>query len=171
MRMRQPFFVRSPQIWASFASLIMASLLPSAASAQLSSDEDAPIDITGDTAEFQDNKAIWKGNVRVRQGESLLTSKTLTANLNDDGEIVTIIAIGDVKYSNGSEAITGERGRYDEASRTITIYDNVVVTQGRQVMAAGAVTYWIDTGRVQFAPAEGERVRGIFYTKDVEGQS
>lgn len=139
-----------------------------AAHAQLSASSEEPIDIMGDTAEFQDNLAVWTGNVRVVQGEAILTTERLEAELNDEGEFQTIRAIGAVRYSNGKEAITGERAVYNELERAITISDNVIVTQGKQVMSAGAVIYWIDSGKVKFAPEPGKRIRGIFYTNGGE---
>ena len=147
-------------------TMVLAGFTLSPATAQLTADSNEPIDITGDSAEFQDNVAVWTGNVRIVQGESILTADRLEANLSDEGEFQSITALGSVRYSNGSEAITGERADYDETSRSITISENVIVTQGKQVMSAGAVTYWIDSGRVKFAPAPGKRVRGIFYTGD-----
>ena len=134
------------------------------AHAQLAPSSDEPIDITGDAAEFQDNVAVWTGNVRVVQGEAILTTERLEATLNDEGEFQSIQAIGAVRYSNGKEAITGDRADYSEQERAITISENVIVTQGKQIMSAGAVTYWIDTGKVKFAPEPGKRIRGIFYT-------
>ena len=139
--------------------------------AQLVSDSDLPIDITGDAAEFFDERAIWTGNVRVVQGEAVLTSTRLEADLDDEGDFETITAIGNVRYSNGTEAITGEHAVYNETDRTITMTENVIVTQGKQILAAGKVVYWIDTGKVQFFPEDGKRIRGIFYTNDDADQS
>ncbi len=138
------------------------------AHAQLAPSSDEPIDITGDAAEFQDNIAVWTGNVRVVQGEAILTTERLEATMNDEGEFQSIQAIGAVRYSNGKEAITGDRADYSEKDRAITISDNVIVTQGKQIMSAGAVTYWIDTGKIKFAPEPGKRIRGIFYTESEE---
>lgn len=154
-----------------FALFSAAVLIAPPAAAQLIAESDAPIDITGDSAEFQDDFAVWTGNVSVVQGEGVLTTKRLEATLSEEGDFETIVAIGDVRYSNGSEAITGERGVYDGTARTITISENVIVTQGQQVMAAGQVVYWVDTGRVQFFPEAGRRIRGIFYTQSNEEQS
>ncbi|MCK5749786.1 MAG: hypothetical protein KAH44_26460, partial [Oricola sp.] len=136
----------------------------SAASAQLiaAGDSKEPIDITSDTAEFQDNHAVWTGNVRVVQGEAILTSERLEAELNDDGDFETITAIGAVRYSNGKEAITGERAVFNDVERTIVMTENVIVTQGKQVMSAGKITYWVDTGKVLFTPEPGKRIRGLF---------
>jgi len=136
-----------------------------AASAQLAATSDEPVDITGDAAEFQEGRAVWTGHVRVVQGEAILTTERLEAELSDEGDFQTITAIGAVRYSNGKQAITGERAIFDDAARTITIFDHVIVTQGKQVMSAGKVTYWVDTGKVKFAPDAGKRIRGIFYTK------
>ncbi len=147
--------------------LSIGALLASAtgAFAQLIADSDEPIDITGDTAEFQDEKAIWSGNVRVVQGEGILTTERLEATLTDDGAVETIIAIGSVRYSNGKETITGERAVFNDGAQTITMTENVLVIQGKQVMSAGKVTYWVETGKVLFAPEPGKRIRGLFYTK------
>ena len=83
------------------------------AAAQLTAESDEPIDITGDAAEFQDNKAIWTGNVRVVQEDAVLTTDRLVARLDDEGDIQSITAAGNVRYSNGKEAITGEKGYYN----------------------------------------------------------
>jgi len=152
-------------------AIAIVSLIAQPTLAQLVAESDLPIDITGDTAEFQDNLAIWTGNVRVLQGEGILTTDRLEADLSEEGDFDDIRAIGSVRYSNGNEAITGERAFFDNVARTITITENVIVTQGKQVMSAGAVTYWIDTGKVKFLPEPGKRIRGIFYTGSEEEQT
>lgn len=146
------------------ASMLGLILVTGAAHAQLSADSNAPIDITGESAEFQDNTAVWTGNVRVVQEDSILTAKKLEAALNDDGDFTSITATGDVRFSNGKEAITGKRAVFDNNARTITMFDDVIVTQGKQVMSAGSVIYWVDSGKVKFLPASGQRIRGVFYT-------
>lgn len=144
---------------------VFLTMTSGAASAQLAASSDEPVDITGDAAEFQEGRAVWTGHVRVVQGEAILTTERLEAELSEEGDFETITAIGAVRYSNGKQAITGERAIFNDAARTITILDDVIVTQGKQVMSAGKVTYWIDTGKVKFAPEAGKRIRGIFYTK------
>lgn len=150
---------------------LLASAALSGAKAQLVAESGEPIDITGDTAEFQDNLAVWTGNVRVVQGEAILTTERLEAVLLDDGGFETITAIGSVRYSNGKEAITGERAVFDDQARTITMTEDVIVTQGKQVLSAGKVTYWVDTGKVLFTPEPGRRIRGLFFTKSEDEQS
>lgn len=125
---------------------------------------DAPTYISSERWELTEKRSQWDGNVRIAQGKAILTANTLVGSLDDAGEVVEAIATGAVRYSNGEQAIAGKRGVYSRASRTITITDEVIVTQGKNVFTAGKATYWIDTGKVVFAPAAGKRVRGIFYT-------
>ena len=151
------------------AATLLLGWQPVAAQLIAAGDSNEPIDITGDTAEFQDNNAVWTGNVRVVQGLAILTSERLEAVLTDEGDFETITAIGSVRYSNGEEAITGERAVFNNKARTIVMTDNVIVTQGKQVMSAGKITYWVDTGKVLFTPEAGKRIRGLFFTgKDNE---
>lgn len=126
---------------------------------------DAPIDITGDRLEIVDDVATWTGNVRAVQGEAILTAETLVADLDEDGSFTEIRASGTVRYSNGKEAITGKVGVYNASTRTITISEDVVLTQGDQVMTGGQLVYWVDSKKVLFTAPSGRRIRGIFYAK------
>ncbi|HBK92422.1 MAG TPA: hypothetical protein DDZ68_12195 [Parvularcula sp.] len=149
-----------------------AAMMTWPASAQLAPTEsDAPIDITGDRLEVENDVATFIGNVRAVQGPAILTAERLVADLDDKGSFTKIRAQGTVRYSNGKEAITGARALFDDTARTITISENVVVTQGEQVMTGGELVYWIDTGKIVFTAQAGKRIRGIFHAKDQPGQS
>lgn len=144
----------------------------SGAWAQLGAQNNGPIDISGDTLEIVDDVATWTGRVSAIQGDAILTADKLVADLDELGDIKVIRAFGDIRYSAGAEAISGDRAVYDAVARTITVIDNVIVTQGEQVMTGGTLVYWIDTGRIRFAPPEGKRIRGIFRTNsEASGQS
>lgn len=154
------------------AFIFAAALMTGAAGAQLAPDvSDAPIDITGDRLEVVDDVATWVGNVRAVQGEAILTAEKLVADLDEDGAFRKIRAVGTVRYSNGKDAISGKVGVYDAEKRTITISEEVVVTQGEQVMTGGKLIYWVDTGRLLFTAPSGRRIRGIFYAKRSDEQS
>lgn len=149
-----------------------AAVMFGAAGAQLAPKAgDGPIDITGDRLEVVDDVATWTGRVRAVQGDAILTADKLIADLDQNNAFTRIRAIGDVRYSNGKDAITGKSGVYDAAARTITITEDVVVTQGEQVMTGGELVYWVDTGRLLFTAPAGRRIRGIFYAKGSPGQS
>ena len=161
------FFFAAAVIAAPFAA---APFTP--ANAQLAPQiSDSPIDITGDRLEVVDDIATWTGNVRAVQGEAILTAEKLVADLDDSGAFTRIRAIGSVRYSNGKEAITGKNGVYDADTRTITITEDVVVTQGEQVMTGGELVYWVDSKKLLFTAPGGRRIRGIFYAKGSGEQS
>ncbi|MBI1365656.1 MAG: hypothetical protein GC153_06820 [Alphaproteobacteria bacterium] len=157
--------MRGMALFSICAALLAAS---SPAGAQLVANSNEPIDITGDTLEIVNKIATWTGNVRAVQGDGILTAKKLIATLGDDGGFKTIQAIGDVRYSNGKEAIAGDKAVYDAAARSITMSDNVIVTQGETVMTGGALIYWLDSGRIRFTAPTGSRIRGIFHTKSLD---
>lgn len=148
-----------------------AAMLASAQAQLAPALSEGPVDITGDRLEVIDDVATWTGNVRAVQGEAILSADRLIANRSADGDFDQLTAEGSVRYSNGKEAITGKVGVYDAAARTITISQDVVVTQGEQVMTGGELVYWIDTGKILFTAPSGRRIRGIFYAKGSGNQS
>jgi len=157
---------------AALAGLIATGLVAGEARAQFAAqDTDAPLDITSDRLESEENVATWIGAVQVVQGEAILTTERLVIYRNDDGDLDRIEALGDVRYDTGNETISGAKAVYAEATRTLTMTGDVVVTQGKQVLSGGALVYWIDTGKLRFTAPEGQRIRGIFYTKSLETQS
>jgi len=152
-------------------ALLLLLAAATSANAQLAAQSDAPIDITGESLEFNNDVATWTGDVRALQGEAILTANKLVAVLDDKGDFKTITAIGNMRYSNGKEIITGKSGVYDSGTKTISVSEDVVVTQGEQVMTGGALIYWVDTGKIRFTSPGGKRIRGIFYTNQATPNS
>ncbi|MEM6415845.1 MAG: LptA/OstA family protein [Pseudomonadota bacterium] len=132
---------------------------------------DEPLDITSDRLESQENIATWIGDVRAVQGDSILTTERLILIRKDDGNLDRIEAVGTVRFATAEEAITGDKAIYRDLERTITMTGEVVVTQGKQILTGGDLIYWVDTGRIEFKGDEGQRIRGIFETKDLDNQS
>ncbi len=132
--------------------------------AQLSTDSDEPIEITGDTFEAFREKdyVIWTGDVQVVQGPVVLTAPKLTIYGIEDGEMDRIDAVGGVRYTNATEAISSEKAVYQAGSDTVVFTGNVVVVQEEQVLSGGRLVYQINTGEIKFTAQKGNRVRGIF---------
>ncbi len=154
---------RLSRIGAPLVVLTMIGVQP-AASQLLPTDRNEPLDITSERFEGENDLAVstFLGNVRVVQGEAIMTSERLVLKQDDNGDVTNITATGRVRYSNGVEAITGERAVYNGGARTITITGKVLITQGDQIMAGERLVYWVDSGKVKFTAAEGRRVRGVF---------
>lgn len=148
--------------------LLSATLLVAPASAQRIGAGNDPIYVSSDAFEGTESQGVWTGNVRIVQGKAILVADRVVGDLDGNGGIDVITATGSVRYSDGEQAIGGTTGVYQEKARTLTISGNVIVTQGKNVFTANKVIYWLDTGRVEFTPLEGDRIRGrIFPGTDI----
>ena len=162
IRRRKPALNRAShtfRLWISTFVFLAAFAAP--ATAQRIGTGDAPIYISSEWAEATETRFVWEENVRIVQGTAILTADRVVGNLTGSGDISQIVATGKVRYSDGTQAISGDVGTYVEAARTLTIEGDVIVTQGKNVFTAGEAIYWIDTGKVRFRPEKGKRVRGL----------
>lgn len=139
------------------ASLAAMSLGAGLASAQDSvsalkgHDSKAPIDLSADRAEAQDrvDRAIFAGNVIVRQGTLTLRTARLTlAYASEDGiDINRIDASGGVTVTSPSETAKGDFAVYDLEDGLITMVGNVRLERGGSYLSGGRLTIDLDSGR------------------------
>lgn len=127
-----------------------------------------PIQIEADTLEVRDQEklAIYSGNVRVRQGETLLQAPEMHVFYDgraDAGEqpgsgVSRIEAYPDVVVSSADQTATGDHMVIDMNSDLITMTGNVVLTQGMNVVRGERLVVNMATkqGRV-----EGGRVQTL----------
>jgi lipopolysaccharide export system protein LptA len=114
-------------------------------------DSKAPIDLSADRAEAQDraDRAIFAGNVVVKQGELTLRTARLTlAYANTNGiDINRIDASGGVTVTSPSETARGDFAVYDLNEGLITMVGNVRLERGGSFLSGGRLTIDLDTGR------------------------
>ena len=114
-------------------------------------DSKAPIDLSADRAEAQDraDRAIFAGNVVVRQGELTLRTARLTlAYASQDGiDINRIDASGGVTVVSPSETARGDFAVYDLNEGLITMVGNVRLEREGSFLSGGRLTIDLDTGR------------------------
>jgi lipopolysaccharide export system protein LptA len=114
-------------------------------------DSKAPIDLSADRAEAQDraDRAIFAGNVIVRQGSLTLRTARLTlAYASQDGiDINRIDASGGVTVTSPSETAKGDFAVYDLEDGLITMVGNVRLERGGSYLSGGRLTIDLDTGR------------------------
>ena len=136
-------------------------------------DSKAPVDVSADRAEAQDraDRAIFAGNVVVRQGDLTLRTARLTlAYANDDGslDINRIDASGGVTVVSPSETARGDFAVYDLNEGLITMVGNVRLERGGSFLSGGRLTIDLDTGRavmdggLRGVNQSGGRVSGRF---------
>ena len=114
-------------------------------------DSKAPIDVDAARLEAQDraDRAIFSGNVVVRQGTLTLRTARLTlAYANTNGiDINRIDASGGVVITSPSETARGDFAVYDLNSRLITMVGNVRLERNGSFLNGGRLTLDLDTGR------------------------
>jgi len=133
---------------------------------------DAPIDLTADRLEVQDraDRAMFSGNVHVRQDELTLDTSRLTVAYSSGGgvQIKRLDASGGVTVRSPSETARGSFGIYDLDRKLITLVGNVVLQRQGSQLSGQRLVIDLDSGRavVDGGPAgvgqSGGRVTGHF---------
>lgn len=160
---------------AGFAALGTAPAVgQDAASALRGHNSNAPVDVAADRIEVQDraDRAVFVGNVVVRQANLTLTAGRVTVAYTSSGgiQIQRIDASGGVTVRSPSETARGNFGIYDLNERIITLIGDVTLTRGASNVNGGRLVIDLDTGRAVMdgggppgtGAGEGGRVTGTF---------
>jgi lipopolysaccharide export system protein LptA len=165
-------------------ALLLAGLAVGPAASQTSAlkghDSNAPVDVAADRIEVQDraDRAIFSGNVVVRQAALTLTASRLTVAYSSGGgvELRRIDATGGVTVKSPSETARGNVGIYDLDRRIITLIGNVSLVQRDAQVNGGRLTIDLDSGRAVMdgggppgTTGQGGRVTGRFTVPQKKG--
>ena len=133
------------------ASLASLAVAQGAASALKGHDADAPIDVAADRIEAQDraDRAIFSGNVRVKQAELTLDTQRLTVAYTSSGgvQIRRLDASGGVVVKSPSETARGNFGIYDLDRKLITLIGAVQLNRGGSQINGQRLTIDLNSGR------------------------
>jgi lipopolysaccharide export system protein LptA len=168
-RMRRPALLLAPAALLSAAALAQGNAPISALKGH---DSNAPVDVTADRIEVQDraDRAIFAGNVHVKQAQLTLDTSRLTVAYSSAGgiQIRRLDASGGVTVTSPSETARGEFGIYDLDRKLITLVGGVVLSRGGSQINGQRLVIDLDSGRavVDGGPAgvgqSGGRVTGRF---------
>jgi lipopolysaccharide export system protein LptA len=135
-------------------------------------DSNAPIDVVADRIEVQDraDRAIFAGNVHVKQAQLALDTERLTVSYSSGGgiQIRRLDAAGGVVVRSPTETARGNFGIYDLDKRLITLVGAVQLNRGGSQVMGSRLVIDLDTGRAVMdggAPGVGQsggRVTGHF---------
>jgi lipopolysaccharide export system protein LptA len=129
-------------------------LLHAGASFGLASDVDQPIEIEADFAELDDQagRTTYTGNVVVVQGSMRMTGDKLTANFDDNRQLVDVYLEGKPAYmkqtpEEGKQDIEGEalQIEYHQKKNLIYLIDKASLKQGERLFEGYRINY--DTKR------------------------
>jgi lipopolysaccharide export system protein LptA len=132
----------------------------------------APIDVAADRIEVQDraDRAVFAGNVKVRQEELALDTARLTVAYSSGGgiQIRRLDASGGVVVRSPSETARGDFGIYDLDRKLITLIGAVQLNREGSRINGSRLVIDLDSGRAVIdggAPGVGQsggRVTGRF---------
>ena len=138
-------------------SLLALALLvaaPASAQALKGLNTNGPVDVSADRIEVQDraDRAIFAGNVKVRQGALSLDAARLTVayvgGISGSGpQIQRLDASGGVTVRSASETARGSFAIYDLNRRLITMLGGVTLTQGANTVSGGRLVIDLNSGR------------------------
>lgn len=114
-------------------------------------DSNAPVDVNADRIEVQDraDRAMFVGNVHVRQAELTLDTQRLTVAYSSNGgvQIRRLDAAGGVTVHSPSETAKGDFGIYDLDRKLITLIGNVQLNRGQNQVNGSRLVIDLDSGR------------------------
>ena len=168
-QMFRPILIAAAAASLGFAGLAQAQ---DRVSALRGHNSNAPVDVSADRIEVQDraDRAIFAGNVNVRQAQLTLETERLTvAYSSAQGvQIRRLDASGGVVVRSPSETARGNFGIYDLDRRLITLVGDVVLTREGSRINGSRLVIDLDSGRavIDGGPAgvneSGGRVTGRF---------
>lgn len=133
------------------AAAASAALSQGAGSALKGHDTDAPVDVAADRIEVQDraDRAIFTGNVEVRQGNLQLSTARLTVAYANQGGIAIqrLEASGGVVLRSPSETARSRFAIYDLDRRVVTMLGGVTLNRGQSHVEGARLVLDLDTGR------------------------
>jgi lipopolysaccharide export system protein LptA len=164
-----------------------------------SQNRDQPIKIEAASLEMRDKKkeATFSGNVKVVQGDTTMTSKTLvvfydstpapaapaanpkaaaksapiqsaTPGPGGSSSIRRLEARGSVVVTQKDQVVTGETAVFDTKTNLVTMLGGVVLTQGKNVLRGDRLMVDMTTG-VSRVESESGRVQGLFQSSGQGG--
>ncbi|WP_299323948.1 LptA/OstA family protein [Parasphingopyxis sp.] len=136
-----------------FALAMLAAVPASSQSALGGMNTNAPVDVAADRIEVQDraDRAIFSGNVQVRQGNLSLDAARITVaytgSVTGGVEVQRLDASGGVFVRSPSETARGQFAVYDLNRRLITLVGGVELNQGGNIIRGGRLVIDLDSGR------------------------
>ncbi len=115
----------------------------------LKADTTLPVEVNSESfsVETETGNAVFKGNVRVAQGEMVMAAGEVRIVYTPDGNAIqTLVASGGVTLTNAAEAAEAAEAVYTIDSGVVVMTGNVLLTQGASTMSAQKLTINLKTG-------------------------
>jgi lipopolysaccharide export system protein LptA len=145
-----------------------------------------PIEVDAKTLEIleegEQRISTFSGGVTVTRGNTTMKAAQIKLFSNKDSEatdesgFTRMEATGTVYVNSGKQTITGQQAVVDNKAQTITLTGDVVLSQGKDVLAADRLVIDMATGRAVVEQVPGKSIRmvitpGVKKKKDGEGEA
>lgn len=127
----------------------------------LSADPNAPVEITADTLNVDQDSgtATFTGNVLIGQGDLRLSAGSVEViYAAETGDIARLLARGGVTFVTATEAAEARTADYDLQSGLLTLEGDVLLTQGASALSAGRMVINLTAGTAEMSG----RVKTVF---------
>ncbi len=115
----------------------------------LAQDTSLPVEVTSETFSVNnaDGTAVFTGDVRVTQGEMVLTAAEVQVNYDPEGRAISqLVASGGVSVTNLADTAKADGAVYTIDSGVIVMTGNVVLSQGPSSMQGQKLTINLKDG-------------------------
>lgn len=142
-----------------------------------STESEDPIQIEADRLEVRDKEkvALYAGNVRVRQGETVLRTAQLrvfytgeAAGATPGSSVSRIEASHRVVVQSGTQTASGDKAVFEMALDRVTLTGNVVLTEGENIVRGSKLVVDLKSRRARM---EGDRVQTILTPGKVKNKN
>lgn len=120
-------------------------------------EEGSDVEVEATTVEFDqgEGRAVFQGQVILRHHSVEIRCNVLTAELDDQGSLVTILATGGVRIISGSIQATAGRAQYIPASGILVLHGQPSVQSSNGVLRGRLIRVDTRNGRVTIEEARG----------------
>jgi lipopolysaccharide export system protein LptA len=169
--------------WAAVLGLAVLAGAGATAHAQIAPGG-GPIDIAADSLTVDEGARTqtWLGHVEALQGTNRLRADKVVVfhgkaagNAGSGaapnaamGDIEKLEASGNVYFVSPTQVVRGDVAAYTQASDTLVVTGDVVLTQGQNVLKGSRLVVQVGAGRATMDQGPG-RVRGVFYPEHKPG--
>lgn len=131
---------------------------------------DLPVDVSADSLDVfqQEDKAVFKGSVKVKHGDVMLGSDNLEVfyDTKDGAGVKKVVAQKDVVIVHGKNTATGDKAVYEIATGNIVLTGGVVLSRDGSVLTGERLVYDMETGQMRLAnETKKGRVKASFSLK------
>ncbi|MCB1499204.1 MAG: hypothetical protein KDK07_05355 [Bauldia sp.] len=136
-----------------------------------------PIEVDAKTLEIVEEGdqriSTFSGGVTVRRGNTTMKAAQIKifsnkdSNTTDQNGFTRMEATGTVYVNSGKQTITGTQAIVDNKAQTIVLAGNVVLSQGKDVLAADRLVIDMATGHARVEQTPGKSIRMVI-TPDVK---